>query len=44
MGEKCTLCPHKCSVDRRENLGRCKAGEKIEIRTEKVCTNLRNHV
>ena len=29
--EKCELCPHKCKVDRKINIGRCKAGEKIEI-------------
>ena len=31
MNQKCTLCPHKCSIDRRINVGRCKAGEKVEI-------------
>lgn len=29
--EKCTICPHKCKVDRKINKGRCKAGEKVEI-------------
>lgn len=28
----CTLCPHNCKVDRTNNFGRCKAGNKIEIR------------
>lgn len=31
MIEKCTICPHKCNIDRSKNVGRCKAGEKIEI-------------
>ncbi len=31
MNQKCMLCPHKCSIDRRINVGRCKAGEKVEI-------------
>ncbi len=31
MNKQCTLCPHKCKVDRNINLGRCKAGDKIEI-------------
>lgn len=31
MNNKCTLCPHKCNVDRIELKGRCKAGNKIEI-------------
>ena len=31
MNQKCMLCPHKCSIDRRINIGRCKAGEKVEI-------------
>ncbi len=29
--EKCTICPHKCQVNRINELGRCKAGKKIEI-------------
>ncbi len=28
---KCILCPHKCKVNRKEILGRCKAGDKVEI-------------
>ena len=31
MSEKCTLCPHKCNIDREIVKGRCKAGDKIEI-------------
>lgn len=31
MNKQCTLCPHKCKVDRNINIGRCKAGDKIEI-------------
>ena len=31
MIEKCTICPHKCNIDRSKNVGRCKAGEKVEI-------------
>ena len=29
--DKCTICPHKCMVDRTKKFGRCKAGDKIEI-------------
>ena len=29
--DRCTICPHKCMVDRSKNFGRCKAGNKIEI-------------
>ena len=29
--DKCTICPHKCMIDRSKNVGRCKAGDKIEI-------------
>ena len=28
---ECTICPHKCKIDRNENFGRCRAGNKIEI-------------
>lgn len=28
---KCQLCPHNCQADRVEKLGRCKAGNQIEI-------------
>ena len=29
--ENCTLCPHKCGVNRNEKIGRCKANEKVKI-------------
>lgn len=28
---KCTICPHKCGIDRSNNIGRCKATDKIKI-------------
>lgn len=31
MENICTLCPHKCGVDRSLSIGRCKAGDKVEI-------------
>ena len=31
MLEKCTICPHKCGIDRTKNVGRCKATDKIKI-------------
>ena len=31
MNKKCTLCPHKCGINRITENGRCKAGSKIEI-------------
>ncbi len=31
MLEKCTICPHKCGIDRTKYLGRCKSGDKIKI-------------
>lgn len=31
MEKYCILCPHKCGIDRETNIGRCKAGNKIEI-------------
>lgn len=31
MDNICTICPHKCGIDREINVGRCKAGNKIEI-------------
>lgn len=31
MGNMCTLCPHKCGIDREKSIGRCKAGKKVEI-------------
>ena len=27
----CTICPHKCNIDRSKSIGRCRAGDKIEI-------------
>lgn len=32
MNTECTLCPHKCKVDRKSSFGRCLAGTDIEIR------------
>lgn len=37
MKAECILCPHKCKIDRREKVGRCKANDKIMIRRKK-CT------
>ena len=31
MSKKCMQCPHRCNVDRDKVVGRCKAGDKIEI-------------
>lgn len=31
MENLCTICPHKCGIDRTLNVGRCKARNKIEI-------------
>lgn len=31
MSEKCEICPHKCKVDRKTKLGRCKAGKLPEV-------------
>ena len=31
MENLCTLCPHRCGIDRIKNIGRCKAGNEIEI-------------
>lgn len=31
MLEKCTICPHKCGIDRAKRLGRCKSTGKIKI-------------
>ena len=31
MLEKCTICPHKCGIDRTKITGRCKATDKIKI-------------
>lgn len=29
--EKCTICPHKCKINRTKQNGRCKSNEKIKI-------------
>lgn len=31
MNKTCTICPHNCKIDRSINIGRCKAGDKVEI-------------
>ena len=31
MEESCVICPHKCGANRKNRLGRCKAGDKVEI-------------
>ena len=31
MLENCKICPHKCGIDRSNNIGRCKATDKIKI-------------
>ena len=31
MIEKCTICPHKCGIDRTKQLGRCKSTDKVKI-------------
>lgn len=31
MLEKCTICPHKCGIDRTRYVGRCKATDRIKI-------------
>ena len=31
MLEKCTICPHKCGIDRTKNAGRCRSTDKIKI-------------
>lgn len=31
MLEKCTICPHKCGIDRTKNVGRCKSTDKVKI-------------
>ncbi len=31
MDNICTICPHKCGINRETNIGRCRAGNKIEI-------------
>lgn len=29
--KKCTICPHKCNINREKNIGRCKSTDKIKI-------------
>lgn len=29
--EKCEMCPHKCKINRKITVGRCKAGENVKI-------------
>lgn len=31
MLEKCTICPHKCGINRTQNIGRCKSTDKIKV-------------
>ena len=31
MLQKCTICPHKCGIDRTKNAGRCKSTDKVKI-------------
>ena len=31
MIEKCMICPHKCGIDRTNQIGRCKSTDKIKI-------------
>ena len=31
MLEKCTLCPNNCKINRKKQIGKCKATEKIKI-------------
>lgn len=31
MLERCTICPHKCGIDRTKHVGRCKSTEKVKI-------------
>ena len=31
MLEKCTICPHKCGINRTKYVGRCKSTDKIKI-------------
>jgi len=31
MLKKCTICPHKCGIDRTKNTGRCKSTDKVKI-------------
>ena len=29
--KKCTICPHKCGIDRTKYIGRCKSTDKVKI-------------
>ena len=29
--ENCNTCPHKCNINRKETIGRCKGTDKIKI-------------
>ena len=29
--ENCNTCPHKCNINRKEKVGRCKGTDKIKI-------------
>ena len=31
MLEKCTICPHKCGINRIKSVGRCKSGKEVKI-------------
>ena len=31
MIERCTICPHKCGIDRTKHAGRCKSTDKVKI-------------
>ena len=31
MLEKCTICPHKCGIDRNRYIGRFKSNNKVKI-------------
>lgn len=48
MLEKCTICPHKCGIDRTKNIGRCKSTDKIKIALysthsfEEPCISVKN--
>ena len=31
MLEKCTICPHKCGINRNKSIARCRAGNEVKI-------------
>lgn len=31
MLERCTICPHKCGINRTEHVGRCKSTDKVKM-------------